>query len=179
MVNQVTQFLLEIRRRTKNDTKVVYLQYPYLVLDNPEWAFTSSNGSSLNVDFEIRITGDLGDSFQRQAVQDANVASGMDFVVYVDTIKALFDHHEVDPRMPDATNPQAWIQELDPLLLPGIFEQFHFNNLGHEAIANHLINEYGTFGMVENLTSNTSGINKNEIVEMLRAFFQWLFGLSS
>jgi lysophospholipase L1-like esterase len=66
MVSQLTQFLLEIRRRTKNDTKVVYLQYPYLVLDNPEWAFTSNNGASFNVDFEIRNAGDLGDSFQRQ-----------------------------------------------------------------------------------------------------------------
>lgn len=154
----MNQFLLEIWQRTSSNAKVVFLQYPYLVLDIPEWNFTSTDGSSVNADLEIRELGELGDSAQRQSAQHANREAGMEFVIYVDTIKALFAGHEADPRTSDATNNETWINEAATTsTIPDIFEQFHNNKLGHDAIADHLFKEYGAFGVIPE--NNAPGVN--------------------
>jgi lysophospholipase L1-like esterase len=145
----INNFLFEIWNRTSRDTKVVFLQYPYLALNNPEWNLTSANGFSIDADFEIREIGDLGDDVQRQATQDANREAGKEFVVYVDSIKDLFAGHEVDPRIPDRTNNETWINGATTTsTIPDIYEQFHINQLGHDGVADHLLNKYGTFGVV-------------------------------
>jgi lysophospholipase L1-like esterase len=107
LVSDVEPLFLALRGRVRADTKLVVVQYPYLVLDVKSWTLDGYNDAS-----EIRRLQDIGDDTYREAVTFANAKIGNEFAVFADTIKDLFAGHEVDPN-PWLVNPVRWINEIE------------------------------------------------------------------
>ena len=141
---EMTQLILDIRSRARTDTKVVLVGYPYMSLDTDFSLLDfgvpfSEEGfiSSFPVAQRVRQFGDLLENSQIRAVNQANTMAGEPFAVFEST-KALFAGREVDPRFGPG-NPEGWVYELQPIETFGYFgENYHYNDLGHTGLGNHL-----------------------------------------
>lgn len=142
--DSLIDFLAQVRARTRPDTKVGVVGYPYLANDD-DFQLVSRllfwETDRYAAAREVRALGRQGDDVQRAAVDAANAAAGAPFVTYVDRVKAHFTGHEPEPELFDG-NPDRWINEIEHLVL---VENFHYNPEGHRQLA-LLLREYGTFG---------------------------------
>lgn len=122
-----------LRARMRPDARVVLLSYPYLSTEEP-YVLRSFGGllpwstDSYDTATAVRTLGNAGDAAQRRAVERANAAAGVEFVMFLDTVKGHFAGHEPDPST-GRRNPDRWIKEFElPLILA---ESYHPNLRGH------------------------------------------------
>jgi GDSL-like Lipase/Acylhydrolase family/PKD domain/von Willebrand factor type A domain/Thrombospondin type 3 repeat len=150
---ETASLLEELKGRLRPGAKIVLNSYPYLE-KNPDLTLGREIfgiGTRYPVGKEIRALGDRGEQAQREAVSTVNGAGGAR-VVYIDQIKPLFAGHEPDGRVTER-NPDRWLHEFDTTTLN---EWYHYNNLGHQAIAGLLAGQ-GSFGVGSSATSAGGG----------------------
>jgi von Willebrand factor type A domain/PKD domain len=135
--------LRDLKNRMRPGSKIILNSYPYLEKDS---SLTLGRevfgiGTVYPVGREVRALGDRGEQAQREAVEWANAAVGVE-VVYMNQIKGLFAGHEPDGRV-SSRNPDRWLHEFDTFTSS---EWYHYNSLGHQAIG-ALLAGNGTFGV--------------------------------
>lgn len=153
-VREDTISLLEgLKSRMRPGAKIIFNSYPYLE-KNPDLTLGREAfgiGTRYPVGREVRALGDRGEQAQREAANTVNGQSGSR-VVYMDQIKGLFASHEPDGRVSER-NPDRWLHEFDTTTM---HEWYHYNTLGHEAIA-RLLAGNGTFGVGSSAVSAGGG----------------------
>ena len=148
-----TTLLSDIRSRARSDTKVVLMSYPYMFLNVTEEIFDDgtdfTNLTSLDIAQSIRQLGDQLDATQRAAVAaanaDAGVPAGKEFAIFQDTVKSLFDGHEVHPNR-ILRNEEGWMHDLDVEDDYFLTDNFVYNGIGHQQLSNHMCFDAGDYG---------------------------------
>ena len=132
----------EIRAKAP-EAKIVFVAYPHLVPDVDYELRSLRRTDTYAAGNEIRQLGLDGDAGQATAIELANEAAGDDFVVYIDSIKDIFEGHLPNPDQSAPRNPNRWIYEFETRIKE---EWYHYRPEGHAAIAAELAS-FGDFGV--------------------------------